>query len=125
MIYDVTEMVYAIYKDIGKVSWRDTIIEGLMSRVLYWTIAGYLLAAFPIAVWNLNKEIATKRRQWKMAAMLSMILSITILSAIVEDYTEKIFFIVGAIVGAFCTQMHFEIAEMISEHFEAAKEKKE
>ncbi|ETV94426.1 hypothetical protein H310_11751 [Aphanomyces invadans] len=104
---------------------KDMLYEGIMSTMLYWTIFGYILSSAPLAVWNLHKYNLLRRVSWK--AILGGSVGIFTLAWLIADSTpaDKIFFIVGAGAGVFCTHLHFEIAELISGHIEAAQLKKQ
>ncbi|OQR85534.1 hypothetical protein ACHHYP_11736 [Achlya hypogyna] len=94
------------------------------SSVFYWTIAGYAIAALPIAVRNLNRDAPTKQRQWVAAAGVALLLVLVALGVFLRELGQQVFFVVGLVVGAFCTHMHFKIADMILEHLEAGTKTK-
>ncbi|KDO19774.1 hypothetical protein SPRG_15107 [Saprolegnia parasitica CBS 223.65] len=107
------ETARSVY-DLDKVSWHDAVLEGLYSRVLYWTLAGYALAAIPLLTWHLNKG----RRQLvvRVACSVASTCVALALGVCIDDVREQIFFVLGLVVGAFCTVLHCEIAEMVREH---------
>ncbi|EQC32332.1 hypothetical protein SDRG_10079 [Saprolegnia diclina VS20] len=113
----LAETARTLYAHLETVSWRDAVLEGLYSRILYWTLAGYALAAIPLLVWHLNKG----RRQLVVRVAFSGAFTCVALAlgVCIYDVREQIFFVLGLVVGAFCTLLHCEIAEMVLEHLDA------
>ncbi|KAG9402761.1 hypothetical protein AC1031_007363 [Aphanomyces cochlioides] len=102
----------------------DLVYDGLMSRLLYWMLFGYVVSSLPIVVWHLHKFDKLHRLSTTTVAIVSVVLCGFGL-LFVDTLVNKIYLVLGAVGGAFCTYLHGEIVHLVVQFIKERKPKHE
>ncbi|CAK4636718.1 hypothetical protein LEN26_020024 [Aphanomyces euteiches] len=102
----------------------DVVYDGLKSPLLYWMLFGYVVGSLPIVVWHFHKVHKLHRLSTTAVAVVAAVVCGFGLR-FAGTLVHKIYLVLGAVGGAFCTYLHGEIVHLVVGFINERKPKQE